>query len=127
MSVWTLEYAKEQARLVLVDNGKLYSHGFVCDVLDPIMKELDRRETNPGVWDGAPDNATHAEVWFGNAELVSNSPDKIYTRELPKSRAREIAEEAWQKISHYTGETAAIDDIESAILKREAELKEAGK
>ena len=85
----------------------------------------------PKVWDGAPENANRVDLTYWNmptsSALMGKVDEKIYTRELPKSRAREIAEEAWKKISHYTGETTAIDDIEASILKREAELKEAVK
>ena len=68
-------------------------HGlFEIEQVKQLARQLVSELDNPKVWDGAPDNATHAEVWFGNAELVSNSPDKIYTRTLHKSPERELAE-----------------------------------
>ena len=125
---WPFEYAVSQARLVLTDKGRFHSHDFVCDVLAPILEELDNllaeraeREKNPGVWDGVPDDADTAYVAFGNSER--GSPlfvDKRHTRILPKTKAREIAE-------RYSCDTAtchpmidgnrAVDVIESAILE----------
>ena len=86
-----------------------------------LVDERAEREKNPGVWDGAPDDADTAYVAFGNSER--GSPlfvDKRYTRILPKTKAREIAE-------RYSCDTAtchpmidgnrAVDVIESAILE----------
>ena len=85
------------------------------------LAERAEREKNPGVWDGAPDDADTAYVAFGNSER--GSPlfvDKRHTRILPKTKAREIAE-------RYSCDTAtchpmidgnrAVDVIESAILE----------
>ena len=86
-----------------------------------LLAERAEREKNPGVWDGAPDDADTAYVAFGNSER--GSPlfvDKRHTRTPPKTKAREIAE-------RYSCDTAtchpmidgnrAVDVIESAILE----------
>lgn len=86
-----------------------------------LLAERAEREKNPGVWDGAPDDADTAYVAFGNSER--GSPlfvDKRHTRILPKTKAREIAE-------RYSCDTEtchpmidgnrAVDVIESAILE----------
>jgi hypothetical protein len=76
---------------------------------------------NPKVWDGAPDNAGFASVNFCKESGVPLQFGKtmFYTRELPKSRARVIAEE-------FFDSEAYIGFCEIAILKALAE-KEAGK
>jgi hypothetical protein len=96
MSAWTFDYAMNQARLVLRDSGKLHSHEFVENVLTPLVAKLDEQEKNPGVWDGAPDNADRVELSFWSssirAGLLGKVGEKQYTRTLPKTKAREIAE-----------------------------------
>ena len=93
----------------------VFTYNTVRDLARSLLAEMDK----PKVWTNAPDNATHAEVWFANADLVSNGPVKIYTREPPKSRERQIAEEYFD-IESYIG------FCEIAILKAKAEW-EAGK
>ena len=98
-----------------------YTGEYIREMLGPILYERAEREKNPGVWDGAPDDADTAYVAFGNSER--GSPlfvDKRHTRTLPKTKAREIAE-------RYSCDTAtchpmidgnrAVDVIESAILE----------
>jgi hypothetical protein len=86
------------------------------------------------VWDGAPENAVIAQVHFYKAAKTYATPSAtpmVYTRERPKSRAREIAEE---ETGDYEGsrfhpminDRRAVDVIELAILKALAE-KEEGK
>ena len=98
-----------------------YTGEYIREMLGPILYERAEREKNPGVWDGAPDDADTAYVAFGNSER--GSPlfvDKRHTRTLPKTKAREIAE-------RYSCDTEtchpmidgnrAVDVIESAILE----------
>jgi hypothetical protein len=94
----------------------------VSTIARALLAEMDK----PKVWDGAPNNAhSSMVVWYGKDGSVTHSHE--YTRELPKSRARVIAEEAWADChSDVTTKEEDIARIESAILKREAEL-EAGK
>lgn len=132
MSGWTFDYAMEQARLVLKDNGKLHSHGFVCDVLEPIIKMIDderkQRADNPGVWDSAPKDATFASVHYA---IESGRPypegDErrgayFHYRTLPKTKAREIAENALKDGTGFhamINSKYAVDVIEMAILEYE--------
>ena len=55
---------------------------------------------------------------------MDGSPRKTYTRELPKTRAREIAEEAWNRLNEVHNNERTVDAIESAILKAQAEWEE---
>lgn len=79
-----------------------------------LARELLDERAKPKVWDGAPENATKAAVIFDYARMATTR----YTRTLHKTRAREIAEEMFNA-------TENIWACETAILKREAELKEA--
>jgi hypothetical protein len=89
-----------------------------------LLAEMDK----PKVWDGAPENAVIAQVHFYKAAKTYATPSAIpmvYTRERPKSRAREIAEEAWSSFRDRkvgNGDDY-INSLEAAILKREAELR----
>ena len=87
-----------------------------------LLAERAEREKNPGVWDGAPEWAT--EAWVQWRDGLPNEHgkwrEKPYTRTLPKTKAREIAE-------RYSCDTEtchpmiegnrAVDVIESAILE----------
>lgn len=95
----------------------------VPDLASALLSEMDK----PKVWDRAPENAIIAQVHFYKAAKTYATPSAIpmvYTRERPKSRAREIAEEERKRAF---GEAKAIIDIadyvEAGILKREAELR----
>jgi hypothetical protein len=95
----------------------------VPDLASTLLAEMDK----PKVWDGAPENAVIAQVHFYKAAKTYATPSAtpmVYTRERPKSRAREIAEEERKRA---LGEAKAIIDIadyvEAGILKREAELR----
>ena len=76
-------------------------------------------EKEPSVWDGAPEWAVEATVyWKSRDNKYVSAWSKIYTRELPKTKARKIAEK-------YSGDTErmhpmidgkrAVDVIEQAI------------
>jgi len=78
------------------------------------------------VWKDAPVTATKALVAY-YTNISGCIGQATYTRELPKSRARVIAEEAWADChSDVTTKEEDIARIESAILKALAE-NEAGK
>ena len=100
--------------------GSLY--GRIGILASALLAEMDK----PGdVWKDAPDNASFANVLFSNGP--TSCGQKYYTRELPKSRTREIAEEARSRYDRGAVGAGSLDDvIESAILKALAE-KEAGK
>ena len=95
----------------------------VPDLASTLLAEMDK----PKVWDGAPENAVIAQVHFYKAAKTYATPSAtpmVYTRERPKSRAREIAEEAWSTFRSKEigrGEDY-INSLESAILKHEEEL-----
>lgn len=110
-------YAKET-------DGTFY-YTTVRDLAITLLAEMDK----PKVWDGAPENASHAGVSFyednNHCPLLIQVKSVTYSRERPKSRAREIAEEAWSTFRSKEigrGEDY-INSLESAILKREAELR----
>lgn len=80
-----------------------------------------QNENNPGVWDGAPENAASATIIYRTEKSIPCSYGKEFYRDLPKTRAREIAEKAREKIRDYLfakdgQESSVVDDIiESAI------------
>jgi len=81
-----------------------------------LLAEMDK----PKVWDGAPEWATNGRVYWTNGfdkEMCS----KLYTRELPKTRARIIAEEIVRGINdEIYSDTKDIEYVEG-VLKRYAE------
>ena len=81
---------------------------------------LETRETNPGVWDDAPENAILCRVLYSSEYGNGWNLDagKTYPRELPKTRAREIAEKCAAKMAVFEPEYIIrknADSIESAI------------
>lgn len=61
---------------------------------DQVNKLRKERENNPGVWDGAPNNARYVAIgWFEHSGRTAPLlGDTHHTRTLPKTKAREIAE-----------------------------------
>ena len=88
-----------------------------------LLAEMDK----PGdVWKDAPEKAIRAFTYFYD-DKRSFINAKEYTRGLPKSRARVIAEEARTRYERGAVGAGSLDDvIESAILKALAE-QESGK
>jgi len=84
-------------------------------------------KAKPKVWDGAPERANIVDVYWSDkmgAELGNNR----YTRELPKTRARQIAEKEGHRLAEIHGWNAAGKELvtnamESAINKYAEELK----
>jgi len=101
-----------------------YSQIHTC--IENLSRALQAERAKPKVWDGAPDDACKAFVYWGfnKRETVDSGPE--YTRTLPKTRADEIAEETWQEFGDPETKEDFLRFCKSAILKREAELKEAG-
>ena len=84
-----------------------------------LLAEMDK----PKVWDNAPEWATKAVVNW-SAPTHYSGVYKEYTRELPKSRIDEIAEEAVDKYQRgAVGAGSLTDIIKSAILKYAEENK----
>ena len=81
----------------------------------------------PKVWDGAPEWVNAARVRFfvndrndGHSEVFSGT----YTRELPKTRARQIAENLVHGITGVTNnETKDIEYVEGVLKRYAEELK----
>ena len=115
----------ENADIHRVDS---YGASLVGDLAARFLAERAEREKNPGVWDGAPDDADTAYVAFGNSER--GSPlfvDKRHTRILPKTKAREIAEK-WAGVPTPTPTRPYLADIiESAILEAQNAAKDGEK
>jgi len=97
-----------------------------------LLAERAERTKNPGVWDGAPDDATFAAVSYKDDVKKPNHEwmltCKTYTRELPKTRAREIAENEAEVAGHCfdLGEIEIkklANGIEAAILEYAESIK----
>ena len=89
-----------------------------------LLAEMDK----PKVWDGAPDWAKSARVMW--SDTCKNEPanrsdySPRYTRELPKTRARQIAENIVHGINGEThGETKDIEYVEGVLKRYAEELK----
>jgi hypothetical protein len=103
-----------------IDSVTSFSGGTVRELCRALLAEMDK----PKVWDGAPEKADH--VWlvysvksFDNGSLKEHG----FARDLPKSRARVIAEEERARARESSGSLIDIADyVESGILKREKEL-----
>lgn len=103
-------------------NGKMWPER--CKWLaTALLEEMDR----PKVWDGAPEDALQTQItWFTkNGGYIGM---KTYTRELPKTRARQIAEKEGHRLAEIHGWNAAGKELvtnamESAINKYADELK----
>ena len=82
----------------------------------------------PKVWDGAPDNAFRSIVnWYDKSRGFIKS--KVLTRELPKTRARQIAEQEGHGLAEKYGWNEAAKElvtnkIEAALNKYAEELEE---
>ena len=78
----------------------------------------------PKVWGGAPDNAFRSIVnWYDKSRGFIKS--KVFTRELPKTRARIIAEEEGQGLAKKNGWSVAagalVANVVEAALNKYAE------
>ena len=100
-----------------------------------LLEEMDK----PKVWDGAPEEAIEASVAFFKAEELAdqmqgywhgfvgqkggylNHVTKTYTRELPKTRARIMAEEI--AAAQISNKSDLVDIIEQTINTHMKELK----
>ena len=105
--------------------GKCLAEGVCCLEGDiPIEQKLAgallEERAKPKVWDGAPEWAKVALVgWYENNEQKQTLCCKCYTRELPKTRIDEIADEVWHEINK--GVTGLPNDIIKRGLKKYAE------
>ena len=75
----------------------------------------------PKVWDGAPDNARRGIVnWYDKNRGFIKS--KVLTRDIPKPRARQIAEEIVDELDSLPRHNTDIEVIESILNKYAEEL-----
>jgi hypothetical protein len=95
--------------------GKNYCRPYVLSIAKDLLEE----RKQPKVWDDAPEDANNAQVhyWDGHGK---NTYSDCYTRELPKSPIREIAEKAVGGLVPYfelseSGKATIVNRIESAI------------
>lgn len=95
--------------------GKWWSFRFE-NLATALLEEMDK----PKVWDGAPEDALQAQIiWFTkNGGYIGM---KTYTRELPKTRARIMAEEI--AAAQISNKSDLVDIIEQTINTHMKELK----
>ena len=99
----------------------------ICHAFDALVRikflatALLEERAKPKVWVGAPENVNRARVYFGEIGGVYDIVPVSYTRELPKTRARQIAEEIVRGINdEIYSDTKDIEYVEG-VLKRYAE------
>ena len=90
------------------------------EMMQALTTALLEERAKPKVWDGAPEWADRADVSYkGNVKGKINI--SIYTRELPKTRTRIMAEEIAS--AHISNKDDLIDIIEQTINAHMEELK----
>ena len=90
------------------------------DIVQTLATALLEERARPKVWDKAPEWADRADVSYkGNVKGKINI--SIYTRELPKTRTRIMAEEIAS--AHISNKDDLIDIIEQTINAHMEELK----
>ena len=95
----------------------------VCDTVGikrSLATALLEERAKPKVWDGSPGNAEIADVVFRkDARNTATIWSKHYTRDIPKPRARQIAENIVYGI--YGGANDKDIEYVEGVLKRYAE------
>ena len=83
-----------------------------------LLAERAEREAMQDVWKDAPEICDYIEavLYHKNGQGITLLVTKTYTRTLPKTRAREIAEKYGKDVYGEMGETWA-DRFEKAILE----------
>ena len=100
---------------------------YVC--IQRLIESLIIEMKAPKVWDGSPEYAGVAQVTFSKSIKEPQTIwSRAYTREPPKSTARQVAEEAGNESASKHGwndvaRKIMIDSIEKAILKYEERVK----
>jgi hypothetical protein len=125
-----MKKCKNTNNCILCIAHKLCKHISSLEAIETLATALLEEMDKPGVWDGSPEWATKAVVNW-SALTHYSGVYKEYTRELPKSRERQIAEEVGNNIANKyewnrDARTLMINTCESALLKYKAEL-EAGR
>ena len=89
-----------------------------------LLVEMDRSD----IWSDAPELATSADIlWFNTPSGGQASGHKRYTRELPKSRIDEIAEEAVDKYKRGAVNAGDLTNIIKAAILKDREEREANR
>ena len=92
-----------------------------AETVERLATALLEERARPKLWDGAPYNARRGIVnWFDKNGVIIDS--KTYTRELPKPRARQIAEEIVDELDSLPRHNTDIEVIESILTKYAEEL-----
>lgn len=97
------------------------------DTIQTLAAALLEERAKPKAWDGAPDDATQAQIeWYDENDDFTG--EITYTRELPKTRARQIAEQEVCGLAEKYGWNAAAKELvtnvmESALNKYAEELE----
>lgn len=110
-----------EAMIVYYKNNDC-SRRVAIELATALLEEMDK----PKVWDGAPEDAVSAVVtWCRSGEIVGSVS---YNRELPKTRARIIAEQEGHGLAEKYGWNASAKELvtnvmESALNKYAEELK----
>ena len=108
----TREQIEKLANPTRIESLYYYESCFVAELAKQLLAEMDK----PKVWDGANERATAVTVNHSQSGVILSH--KCYTRELPKSRIDEIADEAVDKYQRgAVGAGSLTDIIKSAILK----------
>jgi len=93
------------------------------EMMQALATALFEERAKPNPWDGAPETATIADIYWSN-EWGFDLCSKRITRELLKTRARQIAENIVHGINGEThGETKDIEYVEGVLNKYAEELK----
>lgn len=101
-------------------NERFFAPHIVSALCKALKSERAERAKNPGVWDGAIPISRTARVFYDRTEgHAIPSCSKEYTRELPKTKAREIAER--KALIFTAGQKEMADIIEAAILEAQAQ------
>jgi len=114
---------KDNRSASIMIDGEWVSIG---QIVTALLAERAERTKNPGVWDGAPEDATKCRVEFYSPKYAKYTKGNEYTRELPKTRVREIAEKCAIDATICDNPVAkkyAADIIEAAILEYAEGLK----
>ena len=82
----------------------------------------ERAKPKDDVWKYASDGTTTADVYYGNSVLVSATPDHTFRREIPKPRARQIAEEVTALVNRAI-DGISVKEIEAVLNKYAEELE----
>jgi hypothetical protein len=88
----------------------------------------ERAKTKYNVWKNAPEWATSAGVFWENQAQFKRGIGPVFTRELPKTRARQIAEKEGHGLAEKYGWNTAAKELvtnvmESALNKYAEELE----